>query len=372
MAGVTNDWISADGLEQLKNYVLSENPLDTTALRLDSRTLPFFNFLMSNSRNLHSIKGGFRNEVKGVRGQSEEAWDGEDWLSFRSKATAVPMRWFVGKTHYGNTNSYDFLERFGIDLVYGEQPGMSSGRKGSDGALTVILNYLREEKDDIAEDLRRNRALRLLRSNASDPKYYVGLDGLIPVTTNNTGEIGGLDRSWDLVQHQIYPSITSTNVHLAMTQANREMNRYAAGATQRMWFVGDSFFDMLAGRYDPVRITSDGPAPGGWTINQGMDSAKALSQRLGIGLPEEAFLDPKGNLIVLEQLFNDLDVIENPAIPWSNRAYGVTNHLRLFLEKNNEYRFHGMPHNRVVYHESWFSSMSLSLRAPRSCAILHL
>jgi len=365
---ITDEYITQEGLDFIANEVTSLRRTTDKALRLDDRRTPTWNWLVANSRNLHSVGGGYRTEVKGNRDQEEEAWDGADVLSFENNITPFPLRFKVGKTHYGNTEQYDFLERLGIDIRYGAKPG----DKGSPKAAEVVLNYLKENYDDIMEGKRRSRARRIMRSNVDQPKYYLGVDSLLPADANDLGQIGGADRSYALLQHILVKDVDETNLWLAMHQTNRELNRYAAGSMYRYVCCGDNFYDMMVSIYSPNAngVYNGSALARGFDIQLGYAEAAKFAQKFRVGLPGEAFCDPEGNIFVNDQIFRDLDEIENPAIKWGDRAYFLSDHLRLYVEKKDEYVNHGMARDQVVCHESWFSTMSLVLRAPRSCAVM--
>lgn len=365
---VTNDYITQEGLDFIANEVTSFRRTSDRALRLDDRRFPTYNWLVANSRNIHSVDGGYRMEVKGNRDQEEEAWDGADLLTFENHITPFPLRYKVGKTHYGNTEQYDFLERLGIDIMYGAKPG----QKGTARAAEVVLNYLTENYDDIMESKRRSRARRIMRTNADKPKFYEGLDALLPVTSNSTGTIGMADRSYFLLQHILVANVDQTNLWVTQHQVNRELNRYAAGSRMRFVSCGDNWYDMLVSIYQPNAngvYGAGGALPRGWDIQARKDNAQQIAEKFKIGLPGESFVDPEGNLIVNDQVYKDLDEIENPAIPWADRSYSLSEHMKLYVEKSDEYVNHGMPRDQVVCHESWFHTMALCTRAPRSCAV---
>lgn len=364
---VTNEYITQEGLDFLNEQVTSLRRTTDRALRLDDRRTPTYNWMVANARSLHSVGGGYRTEVKGNRQQEEEAWDGADTLTFQNHITPFPLRFTVGKTHFGNTEQYDYLERLGISIKYGAKPG----DRGTAKAAEVVLNYLKENYDDIMEAKRRSRARRIMLSNADKPKYYIGLDGLIPSDSNSTGTIGGADRSYALLQHILVPDVDLTNLWVTNHRVNRELNRYAAGSMQRFCVCGDNYYDMLVSAYSPNAngVYEGSAVPRGFDIRVGYAEAAKYADKFKIGLPGEAFVDPEGNLIVNDQILRDLDEIENPTIKWSDRCYTLSDHMRLYIEKQDEYVNHGMARDQVVCHESWFTTMCLVLRAPRSCAI---
>ena len=360
---VTSEWISTDGLDWISNMVTSEKRTDSKALRLDDRACPTFNWLVANAKSLHSVGGGYRMEVKGNRGQREEFWDGADELSFYNKAIPFPLKYFVGKGHYGNTNVYDFLERQGIRVgSYGDD----TSSMGSPGAMEVVLNYLSEQYDDIAEDKKRDRARRVLTANDDAPKAYTGWDGLCPHDNNTTGTIGGADRSEPLLQHNLFTGINAANLWLTMTQAERTMTRYAAGATMRFNFCGDNFYDLLTQTYSPNANQTGFER--GFDIRVGMEQAQQLAGKFKIGLPLNSFITPNGTLIVNDQILNDLDDMYSPSVPWSDRMISFTDHVCLYIERKDDHVMHPMPINQVVCYESWFNTMALAVKAPKSTA----
>ena len=365
---VTDDYITIEGLDFIQNFVTSKRRTDKKALRLDDKRYPTFNWLTSRARDIHSVGGGYRMEVKGGRNQEEEAWDGADKLTFHSHATPFPLVFMIGKTHFGNSELYDFLERQGFELRYGADPG----DRGSPRAAEVVLDYLMETADDIQEAIMRSRAKRLMLANTDNPKYYVGLDGLLPADNNSVGQIGGADRSNPLLQHVIQTDIDLSNQWVAEQQFCRELNRWAAGSGDVVHNAcGDNMFDMLCYAWSPNAsgVYRGAGVPRGFDISASRAEAARYAEKFAIGLPGEAFVDPYGNLIYNDQVFKDLDEMENPAIKWSDRRYRLSNHLQVYVEKDKERVSHGMPRDQVVWFESVFSAMSLVVKAPRSCGI---
>lgn len=365
---VTNDYITAEGIDFLANQVTSLKRTANKALRLDDRDTPTWNWAMRNAKNLHSVDGGYRTEVKGNRDQEEEAWDGADTLTFQNAITPFPLKFYVGKTHFGNTESYDYLERLGIDMKYGAAPG----DKGTAHAAETILNYMLETYDDIQEAKNRDRARRFFRANTDKPKYYTGLDGLLPADTNDTGTIGGADRSYALLQHNLIADVDLSNLWISMFQMNRELNRYRAGGSVRFVVAGDNFYEMLVHAYSPNANGSylAADVPRGFDINVGYSEAAKFAEKFKVGLPGDAFLTPDGNLIVNDQILRDLQEIEQATISWLDRCYFLSSHVQMYYEKKDEYVNHGMARDQVVFHESWFSTMCQLIRAPRSCGIM--
>lgn len=364
---LTDDYITIEGLDYINTMVTSKKRSDRKATRLDDKRYPTYNYLTRTAKDLHSVGGGYRMEVKGARNQEEEAWDGADKLTFQTHITPFPLVFLVGKTHFGNTELYDFLERQGFEIRYGADPG----DRGTPRAAEVVLDYLMEVKDDIDEAIMRSRAKRLMLANTDQPKYYVGLDGLIPADNNSTGKIGGADRSNPLLQHVIQTNIDLSNQWVAEQQFCRELNRWSAGSGYVWNACGDNFYDMLCYIYSPNAngVYNGSGVPRGFDIQASRAEAARYSEKFAIGLPGDAFVDPFGNLIYNDQVFQDLDEYENPTIKWADRRYRLSDHLRVYVEKRNERVSHGMPRDQVVWFESIFSTMSLCLKAPRSCGI---
>jgi len=366
---LTNEYITPEGLDFLALNATSLRRTSEKALRLDDRSTPLANWMHQNHRALPSVNGGYRMEVKGNRDQREEAWDGADRLTFQNHITPFSLEYYVGKTHFGNTEQYDFIERnLGVPVKYGSAPG----DRGSKKAAEVVLNYLDECYDDIKEQRRRDRARRLISSNSDSPKHYSGLDALLPADTNSTGTIGGADRSNKLLQHILVPGVSPANYHLTFSKVNRELNRYAAGSRMRFNVAGDNFYDMLVSIHQPNAngVYNGSALPVGWNIDMQRDKAQAWAAEFRIGLPMEAFMDAGGNIITNDQVLNDLDEMYNPSIKFADRMYCLSEHTRLYVEKDGEYYNHGMARDQVVCHESWFSTLALTVKAPRSNAVL--
>ena len=367
---LTNDALTQDELDYLVYATLAEKVANRDdVIPLDRIDTPTYNYLMRKAKkNGDPVRGGYRFNVKGLRNQKLTWWDGLDVLPFEERYTGDAMRFFVGKMHFGDTMPFDFVERTGIRIDYNR--GVRPGGRSAD-TLERVVNVIKENADDIKYNMQIELAKAVMKSNSDQPKAFIGLDGLMPITNPTGGTIGGLSRANPLFQHRVSTGWTADTILTYFPEFITLLQRRSNGKKVDYITCGDNFYFLLLQAF-----TNSGASTGGMTnsvagkFDYGRAQAWAAKkgEKYNIGLPQDCFAY-EDMLIVRDPIFEELHR-DDPTAGWLNRAY--------FL--NSEYVFvvpvmsdvvvpHPMPYNQRTQYTSYHGELTAALVLPNSCGV---
>jgi hypothetical protein len=361
--------ITAAELEMLAYATLHETIVNRKdPVKLDRVSRPTFNFMMSKTKKSGApIRGGFSFLVKGRRNQRLTYWDGMDVLPFEEQYTGQKLKYYVGMAHMGDMMPYDALKRAGVDIDYskGVRPGQVSA-----STAEIVLNVLKETREDIQENLEYEWAKDLMRSNLSSPKAPTGIDGLLPVTNPTGGMIGGQSRTNPMFQHRVSTGWTGDNFLSNISVfLNRLSRKSPTSSGINLVPVGDNVYDLLVNLYTGG-TAAGGPAnvsAGKIDFQRMQDKAQKTGEKYKIGLPDTCFELPNGTMILNDPMFAVL-AEEDPTAGWASRGYCLnTEHLFVIPVKVSEDPIvHPMPYNQRVQHASWHLEWTLACTAPNT------
>ena len=367
---LTQDALTQDELDYLVYATLSEKVANRDeVIPLDRIDTPTYNFLMRKAKkNGNPVRGGYRFNVKGQRNQRLTWWDGMDILPFEERYTGDAMRYYVGKCHFGDVMPFDFVERTGVRIDYNR--GITPGGK-SDDAMERVVNVIKENKEDILYNMRIELAKTVMKSNSDQPKAFVGLDGLVPITNPTGGAIGGLARSNSLFQHRVSTGWTGDTVLSNFQAFIKLLQRRANGRKIDYICCGDNFYDML------VNVFTGGTSAGGaanatvagkFDYRSLRDKAERLGEKYNIGIPQDAFAY-QDILIVNDPVFEDLDR-DDPTAGWKNRMYFIcSDYLFLVPVMSDVVVPHPMPYNQRVQYTSYHGELTMALTLPNAIGV---
>lgn len=366
MAGVTDASLNAEELLYLQTVVTSDKiEKDGKITKLDRTDSPVYNMMAARAqKTAQPANGGFDCFVSGNRGQKITWWDGRDILPFDSRETTMKMNYKIGRGHMGVEFLLDLMARAGVDVDYstGIRRGGGSARKR---AMEVAVRVIEDHWDDIrynwVDELRKH----VWDSNASQAKAFTGIRGLLTPSTTYSGTIGGLPRSNPLLQHNVIDSIDINNVELAFHQMIRRCTRRARTGIDVV-ACGDNFYDMLVDLFIGTSTRA-----GKMDYRARQDYAKAQGEKLGVGLPQNAFVTDEGVLIINEPTFEELQADSPASSPdWRDLCWFLNlDHLRMVPVKEQTVN-HGVPYNQRVSRTSYHGEMAVLLDHPKSCGIL--
>ena len=366
---LTQDALTQDELDYLVYATLSEKVANKDeVIPLDRIDLPTYNFFMRKSKkNGDPVRGGYRFNVKGLRGQKLTWWDGMDILPFEERYTGDALRFYVGKCHFGDILPFDFVERTGIRIDYnrGIKPG---GR--SPEALERVVNVIKENADDIKYNMSLELAKTLFKSNSDQPKAFVGIDGLMPITNPTGGTIGGLSRSNAIFQHRVSTGWTADNILANFAEFVTLLQRRSNGRKIDYIACGDYFYSLLVNVFTNSAGAGGmtGSVAGKWDYRAQRDYAAGKGEKLKIGLPQDAFMY-QDILVVRDPIFEELHR-EDPTAGWPSRCYFFCSEYIFMIPVMSDVVVpHPMPINQRTQSTSFHGEYSCALIVPNSCGV---
>jgi hypothetical protein len=366
---VTLDAMTQDEFDFLMYATLSEklaNPEDVLAL--DRPDYPTFNLLMRKKKsNGEPVRGGYRFNVKGLRGQKLTWWDGLDILPFEERYTGNAMRFFVGKHHLGDTLPFDLVERTGVRIDYNRGIRAGSQRKAT---MESVVNVIKENKDDITFNIKQELAKSVMRSNANEPKAFTGLLGLMPITNPTGGTIGGMSRSNPMFQHLVSTGWTGDTLLSNFQAFIKALQRRSNGRKVDIISVGDNLYDLF------VNVFSGSDAAGA-AINhntgkfdwgRARDLAAKMGEKYNVGLPQDCFAY-EDRLIINDPVYQDLDR-EDPTTGWQSMGFALTSEYQFLIPVMSDVVVpHPMPYNQRVQHTSFHGELTMANICPNSSGV---
>lgn len=302
----------------------------TRILAVDRQATPTLNmFRALKGAKARPVQGGFKTTVKSERGGQLQFYSGRDKLTFDSYETMFDLEFFMGSCHMGDEWVHQIFKEAGIPVIP-ENTGKLPALK--DETWEIVVDLASEKMEDLENNYVQALNKAFWRSNASDPKAFTGIDGILPITSNSLGTIGGKPRSNPVLRHQLLTGLTIDNIELSLSQLVRAANKKNAMDDSRVSYgvAGEAFYDKLKDLYLGTSTRA-----GKVTRNWMDDAIGKMTKRLGVGLPDETLYIPGLGALALETVFEDLDALDAPAIPWSKRFYGFNmDHIGFKADKS--------------------------------------
>lgn len=363
--GVTEAALSLDELTYLQNVVLSEKILnDGVVTKLNRSDSPVYNMMVARGRKeAQPPRGAFRVYVSGNRTQKLTWWDGRDILPFDDQETTMKMIYQIGRGHMGIEFMLDYLLRAGVQVEYkqGVRLGRSTGRRAM---AEVAIRVMQDKFSDIDYNFTNEMRKTVWNDNAAIPKAFTGIRGLLPPETNNTGTIGNLPRSNPDLQHNLITNIDVDNVESAFHVMHRQCTRFARTGID-MVACGDNFYDMLVERFIGTSTNA-----GKQDYRAKRDYAKQMGEKLGVGLPQDAFVTDNNVLIVNDPTFKELQDEFTPTVSWKNLCWFFNfDHLYMVPVFEQDIN-HGVPYNQRVSRSSKHMELTVVCDHPKAQGIL--
>lgn len=337
-------------------------------LAMDRISTPTLNRLRSNKAGASTtpIQGGYKCHVKGERGGSLQAWSGRDILTFHSFETMFDLEYFVGYVHMGDEWVHQLLKEAGIQVDYdtsnGKIPKMASD------TWEVLINIAQEKLEDLENNYVMELNKAIWRSNSGNAKMFTGIDGLLPVTSNSTGTIGGKSRSNPLLRHQLATAVSNANIETTIDSVKRAANKRNAadGSKIDMAVCGEDAYDVVT----TVLFTGTSAK---YDRNLAADQAAQWGSKLGIGVPDDAIMIPGVGPLMIEPVFETLDAEDAPATAWQKRIYLLNSrHIGFKPTKGQDGKLtpHPTPYNQRVTRLSMYGEYAFVIDKPNSHGVI--
>lgn len=315
------------------------------------------------------VRGAYKCHLASQRGKKLQGISGRDIHRFDSVDTLFDIEFGVGRVHLGDEWVHQQLSEAGIDIdrVTQEAPiDVNKGgwwTKGSD-SFEVLVNLANQKLD--ALDLNYTQELNkdFWRSNVGDAKKWPGIDACLPVTSNTSGSIGNRSRTNKLLRHQLITSQAHLDLESGLSDQRRACNKRTQDGTKvNMMVCGETVYKVVVERMFSGSTAITAPR---FTrnIEAARSEAQAMGQKFGIGFPDDAIYMTGVGLIMIEPVFEDLDIEDAPAVPWQKRWFTLnTDHLAFKPTKNKDghKRVHATPYNQDVTRISAYGEYALVL-----------
>lgn len=363
---LTTPTINQNEVDYLTQVVLSKRIAKGGVEALDRIESPTVDLLMGSTKKMGApVSGGYRFYVKGQRGQRLQWWDGADLLVFENIHTITDMQFNVGKCHMGYELLYAFLEAQGIRIKYGKE-NVREGAAAPGRTLEVAVNVIEDHIDSVMYDWKREIRRAVFQTNAAYPKAFTGIDGLIPVSTNSTGTIGGRSRTNQMFRHQLKTAVSRANLQYEFFDLYRKLTRKSGGTAPDIIAAGDVAIDQLVRLFQGTDTVA-----GKFDYRSARDKAMKKGETMNVALPDKAFMF-NDTMIVNEPVFEDLDT-EEPglSVPWSNRFLFLnTRNIGVIPVVDGESVQHAMPYNQRLERVSLHGEYTVWCNRPNAQGIL--
>lgn len=340
-------------------------------IALDRQSTPGLNMFRSklSKGRAMPVQGGYKLIVKGERGKKLQAYSGRDLLNFQSSETMFELIYGTGAVHLGDEWVLQQLKEAGVSIEWNTSNGKAPGQVAS-STFEVVANLAKEKLEDFENNYIQELNKAVWLANALDPKMFTGIDGHLPVTSNSAGTIGRKSRSNPLLRHHLRTGVAVANLEQEIQQVVRAANKRNAGVNSRinMAICGEAFYDAITehlftganARYDR---------------NIAVDQAAKWSQRLGIGIPPDALMIPNVGVLMVEPIFEQLDIDNAPQSPWQKRLYLLnSSHITFKPTPNDDGKLttHPSPYNQKVLRMSMTGEYAFCIDKPNSHAVMTL
>jgi hypothetical protein len=367
---ITNDALTQDELDYLMYATLSEkvaNPDEV--IPLDRPDYPTFNLMMRGKKKSigEPVRGGYRFNVKGTRGQRLTWWDGLDILPFEERYTGNAMRFYVGKMHLGDTLPFDLVERTGVRIDYNRGIREGSQRRSS---LEKVVNVIKENRDDIMFNIKQELAKTLMKSNADQPKAFTGMLGLMPITNPTGGTIGGMSRSNPMFQHLVSTGWTGDNILSNFQAFIKALQRKSNGRKVDIISVGDNVYDLLVNVFSGAGAAgiAGNTVAGKFDYSRAQANAAKMGEKYNVGLPQDCFAY-QDTLIINDPVYQDLNR-DDPSFGWQSIGLALTSEYQFLIPVMSDVVVpHQMPYNQRVQNTSFHGEMTLVNICPNSSGV---
>ncbi len=286
-----------------QNYYLNKNPIDQVNVER-----PLIKFLMEDKQE---YVGGLQFVTEKLRYQNDsnfQAFFGDSQVTYNRKRTLTDANFTYGAFHDGYGLNDDELIQNGITMTDDRTA------RPTDAEKVQLVNLLDENNETLRLGFQEGMDLMLHRDGSQSPLEIPGLSSIIaldPTTNTNIGGINQQQNPW--WRNYAATDIAETDLIGEMEAAWMETTRYGGNAPNK----------ILAG----TRMIAVYREQAGETVNRQITQGGKGGVSLDASVSGLYF---HGVPIEWDPVFDILDALDNPAIPWSDRMYFINRkYLRL-------------------------------------------
>lgn len=294
----------AYGAKHSIDFYMKNKPIDQINIER-----PLLKRLLADRRDW---AGGLQHVVETLRISNDsnfQSYFGDQQVTYNRKRTLDQAKFGWGSFHDGFGLNEDELTQNGI-IMTDDRDAVAS-----DAERIQLVNLLEENMDTLKLGFQENFDIMLHRDGTQASTDIAGLDAIVDLTPA-TGVVGGIDAATNPAWRNYADtavSVAAGDVVAAMENAWRETIR-VGGSPPNFILAGADF-------YDAYRNDANEAVNRQITVN-GKGGTSVDASTTGVYF--------KGVEVIWDPVFDVLDTLDAPAIPWSERLYMLnTRHLSL-------------------------------------------
>lgn len=331
------------------NFDLRNKPIDQI-----NTERPLLRWLMANK---NEWTGGLQYIVEKLRVSNDsnfQSYFGDQQVTYNRKRTLGEAKFPWGAFHDGFGLNEDELTQNSIILT-DERETVPSGSERE-----RLVNIMTENMETLRLGFEENFDIMLHRDGTQSTTDIAGLDSLVDLTPA-TGIVGGIDASTNASWRNYADTSVATTagaVVEAMEDAWRECVR-VGGSAPDFYLAGKNFYDAFR-----------------------TDANESIQRQLNVSGKGGNTVDPSttgvffhGKEIIWDPVFDVLDTLDAPAIPWADRLYMLNSrHIKLKPIKGHWMVARKPPrvYDRYVHYWAITAKASLTTNKRNALAVLAL
>lgn len=286
------------------DYYLKNDPIDQINVER-----PLIKKLMSKRQDYAGALQFVVEQLRKANDSNFQSYFGDQQVTYNRKRTLEQAKFTWGAFHDGFGLNEDELTQNGITMT-DERDAVPS-----DAERMQITNLFKENMETLKLGFQENFDIMLHRDGTQSATDIAGLDHLIALDPT-TGIVGGIDAATNLWwRNYAQTAIAGVDLIQEMEIAWRECTR-RGGMAPDFILVGADFLDEY--RVQAALTVNRELHVGG---SGGNRSATTIDAGIGSGVSTGLFF--KGVELIWDPVFDELDTLDSPAIPWAKRAYFI-------------------------------------------------
>ena len=284
-----------------------------------------------------------------------QSYWGSGQVTYNRKRTVDQAKFAYGSFHDGFGLDEDELVQNGIVVTDEKTAEPSASEK------VALTNLFTENMQTLKEGFEENFDIMLHRDGTAADTDIAGLDHLVQLDPTVSSDVGTINQS----TNDWWRNVTDQNIPEAdlidrMEIAYRETTRYG-GTKPNFILVGGLFLDAYrrqAGLTINRQIQNGGNAKGGVSLDAGVTATYF-----------------KGVELVWDPVFDVLDDLDSPAVPWAARCYFLNTQFIKLRPINGHWMISRRPprvYDRYVHYFALTSKAAMTVSKRRALAVLSI
>lgn len=298
----------AYGAKAAIDFFLKNDPVDNINI-----VHPLYNKLISGKTEYGGAQQYVVEQIRFTNDSNFQSYFGDSQVSYNRKRTLDQAKFAWGSFHDGFGLNEDELAANGVTMTDDRNATPTEGEK------VQLTNLLEENMETLKTGFQENFDLMLHRDGSQSATDIAGLDSLIALTpTNTVGTLDGNAKTW-------WRNYTKAGI---LADASDLLVEMAKGWRACIRVGGSPPDFIIAGTTMVALYEKAAGAPGGaiqrHIVVGGATGNKApVTLDAGVGSGINTGLYYKGVEILWDPVFDTLDTLDAPAVPWAKRMYFI-------------------------------------------------